>query len=178
VSGSRYVVRPKADQDLDDQAYYYATTASPEVGYRFLIAAHSTLALLATQPDMGWHARLRHGDLKGLRVFRVTDFERILVLYLSRRFDPRTGADGCDFDEASAYRLRRQFGWIDREQEFRDQSAALVDRHWAEIVAVATELLRARELDETEVEIIADIAVGEATPEDLARYRSLGRSPA
>ena len=31
---------------------------------------------------MGWHARLRHADLKGLRVFRVKGFERILVLYL------------------------------------------------------------------------------------------------
>lgn len=31
---------------------------------------------------MGWHARLRHPGLKGLRVFRVADFERILVLYL------------------------------------------------------------------------------------------------
>jgi hypothetical protein len=30
---------------------------------------------------MGWHARLRHVDLKRLRVFRVKDFERILVLY-------------------------------------------------------------------------------------------------
>jgi len=31
---------------------------------------------------MGWHARLRHADLKSLRVFRVTDFERIRLLYL------------------------------------------------------------------------------------------------
>jgi plasmid stabilization system protein ParE len=55
---ARYVVRPKADQDLDDQAYYYATVASPEVGHRFLVAAHETFALLATQPQMGWHFRL------------------------------------------------------------------------------------------------------------------------
>lgn len=82
MSESRYVVRPKADQDLEDQAYYYATAASPEVGHRFLVAAHDTFTLLATQPNMGWQARLRHADLKGLRVFRVTDFERILLLYL------------------------------------------------------------------------------------------------
>lgn len=82
MSESRYVVRPKADQDLEDQAYYYATAASPEVGHRFLVAAHDTCALLATQPNMGWHARLRHAGLKGLRVFRVTDCERILLLYL------------------------------------------------------------------------------------------------
>ncbi len=44
MSESRYVVRPRADQDLDDQAYYYATVANAELGHRFLVAAHSTIA--------------------------------------------------------------------------------------------------------------------------------------
>jgi toxin ParE1/3/4 len=81
VSQSRYLVRPRADGDLEDQAYYYST-ASAEVGHRFLVAAHDTFSLLATQPDMGWDARLRHPRLKSLRVFRVAGFEKILVLYL------------------------------------------------------------------------------------------------
>jgi hypothetical protein len=42
-----YVARPKADQDLDEQAYYFATQAQPALGYRFLLAAHETFALLA-----------------------------------------------------------------------------------------------------------------------------------
>ncbi len=58
MSGS-YVVRPKADEDLDEQAYYFATQAQPELGHRFLLAAHETFALLATQPRMGWHPHLR-----------------------------------------------------------------------------------------------------------------------
>jgi toxin ParE1/3/4 len=78
---SRYVVRPKADQDLDEQAYYYGTEASPEVGHRFLIAAHDTFTLLATQPEMGWRSRVKHPGLEELRVFRVNGFERILILY-------------------------------------------------------------------------------------------------
>jgi toxin ParE1/3/4 len=78
---SRYVVRPKADQDLDDQAYYYATEGSRELGHRFLVAAHETFALLATQPEMGWHSRLKHPALEPLRVFRVSGFEKILILY-------------------------------------------------------------------------------------------------
>lgn len=82
MSESRYLVRPRADGDLDDQAFYYATVASADVGHRFLLAAHDTFALLATQPDMGWDARLRHPSLKSLRVFRVKGFERILALYL------------------------------------------------------------------------------------------------
>ena len=56
---ARYRLRPKADQDLDEQAYYLATEASPEAGHRFLVAAHETFALLASQPEMGWRSRLR-----------------------------------------------------------------------------------------------------------------------
>ena len=78
---ARYVLRPKADEDLDDQSYYLATEASPEVGHRFLLAAHETFSLLATQPEMGWHSRLKHPALASLRVFRVSGFERMLVLY-------------------------------------------------------------------------------------------------
>lgn len=82
MSESRYVVRPRADQDLDDQAYYYATVARAELGHRFLVSAHETFALLATQPRMGWHSQLRHAQMRELRVFRVNGFERILVLYI------------------------------------------------------------------------------------------------
>ncbi len=81
MSEVRYVVRPKADQDLDDQAYYYATVANPELGHRFLVSAHETFSLLSTQPEMGWNPKLRLPELNGLRLFRVTDFEKILILY-------------------------------------------------------------------------------------------------
>ena len=84
MSEGRYVVRPKADADLDDQAFYYATVASPEVGHRFLVAAHDTFTLLATQPNMGWRSRLGRANFKSLRVFRVKGFERMLILYLPR----------------------------------------------------------------------------------------------
>ena len=77
----RYVVRPKADEDLDHQSFYLAEKASPEVGHRFLIAAHETFVLLAAHPEMGWHPRLKHPDLASLRTFRIPGFERILVLY-------------------------------------------------------------------------------------------------
>ena len=81
---ARYVVRPKADQDLDEQAYYLATHASPEVGHKFLLAAHETFTLLATQPEMGWHCRLKDPRVGPLRDFRVSGFERLLVLDHSR----------------------------------------------------------------------------------------------
>ena len=51
------------------------------IGHRFLVSAHDTFALLATQPEMGWSPKLRHPDLRGVRVFRVTGFDKILILY-------------------------------------------------------------------------------------------------
>ena len=71
---SRYFIRPKADQDLDDQAFYYATKAGPEIGHRFLVAAHETFSLLATQPQMGWHSRFKHSALKQLVCFSAKQF--------------------------------------------------------------------------------------------------------
>lgn len=50
---TRYVLRPTADQDLDQEAYYLATEAGPETGHRFLVAARETFALLSTQPQTG-----------------------------------------------------------------------------------------------------------------------------
>lgn len=35
---ARYFIRPKADQDLDDQAYYLAHKATAALGHRFLVA--------------------------------------------------------------------------------------------------------------------------------------------
>jgi toxin ParE1/3/4 len=79
-----YLVRPKADRDLDDQAYYLATQAGPDIGHRFLLAAHETFSLLAAQPQIGWRPRLKHPDLASLRVFQVSGFEKMLVLYRPR----------------------------------------------------------------------------------------------
>lgn len=81
MNGARYEVRPKADQDLDDQAFYYAREASPHVGHRFLASAHETFSLLSTQPDLGWNPKLRHRDLGNLRLFRIREFPKILILY-------------------------------------------------------------------------------------------------
>ena len=84
MTDRRYVVRPSADRDLDEQALYYATVGSLEVGHRFLLGAHDTFALLATHPNMGWPCRLTHPQLKALRMFRVKGFEKMLILYLPR----------------------------------------------------------------------------------------------
>lgn len=80
MSGS-YFIRPKADRDLDEQAYYLATEASPQIGHRFLLAAHETFGLLASNPKIGWHPRLKHPELAALRVFRIIGFKKMIVFY-------------------------------------------------------------------------------------------------
>ena len=76
-----YTVKPKADSDLADYVAYLAREASLEAALRFLAAGQETFALLASHPNIGWPARLKHSALKTLRVFRVTGFERMLILY-------------------------------------------------------------------------------------------------
>ena len=77
----QYIVRPRANEDLDSQALYYAIEVNLELGHRFLVAADDTFSLLATQPQMGWQSKTRARSLEGLRVFRVIGFDRILILY-------------------------------------------------------------------------------------------------
>jgi hypothetical protein len=66
-AGSEHSVcpSPKADQDLDQQAYYLATEAGPETGHRFLVgllakpspcsrpSAQTGLASSSTEPEVG-----------------------------------------------------------------------------------------------------------------------------
>lgn len=78
---SAYFIRPKADQDLEDQAYYLAIKATPEIGHRFLVAAHETFTLLAKQPGIGFRPRFKIRDAGSLRIFPVSGFKKMLVFY-------------------------------------------------------------------------------------------------
>lgn len=78
---NRYTVKPKADQDLNECSEYLAREASLELALRFLDATNQTFALLADHPQIGWPARLRHPSLAEMRVFRVADFEHMIILY-------------------------------------------------------------------------------------------------
>jgi toxin ParE1/3/4 len=78
---AQYGVKPKADRDLDPYADYLAAEASLDAALGFLQAAHTLFALLATQPKMGWRSWVKHPGLEALRVFRVTGFEDMLILY-------------------------------------------------------------------------------------------------
>lgn len=85
-----------------------------------------------------------------------------------------TYEDHCWSDDDIAVELLDMFAWRAREAELRQRSLDLVRRHWAEILAVTEELVRWKTLEQTEVEIIIDIAAGDAEAvEALPRYRAL-----
>ena len=77
----RYTVLPAADQDLDDQAGYLAREASLELALRFYDAAAETFAFLARTPLVGELRESRNPLFAGIRIWRVTGFEKHLVFY-------------------------------------------------------------------------------------------------
>jgi toxin ParE1/3/4 len=77
-------VRPEADRDLDDIADDSSEQDTLDVGLKFLAGFYKTLALLSTNPEMGWPCRLPNHQLTGVRVFQVSKpFEKYLIFYQS-----------------------------------------------------------------------------------------------
>jgi len=77
-----YVVRPKADRDIEELADYLAEHAGLDTALLFLSEAYRTLILLATQPEIGWQCKVTHPQPKTARTFRVSDrFEEYLIFY-------------------------------------------------------------------------------------------------
>lgn len=103
---------------------------------------------------------------------------RILSCYAGGYADVINGCyhpGHCGIDYAEADALLREWGWTSHENALREETRILVERHWKEIVAVATELFQRKQLDETEIEIIADLAAGtpDVSQRDLDLYRAL-----
>jgi toxin ParE1/3/4 len=75
------IVRPRARDDLGQQAESLMASESLEIAMRFLAAVEETLALLASRPFAG--VRSDHLPSSGLvtRFLPVTGFEKHLVFY-------------------------------------------------------------------------------------------------
>lgn len=78
---SRYLIRPRADQDLEEQAEYLAAQGGSELGDRFLLAAHDAFELLGEHPHIGWKFRVQIPAIGVVRAFSVPRFAKVLVLY-------------------------------------------------------------------------------------------------
>lgn len=77
----RFRVQPLARTELAEQATYLEIEGGDGLADRFLDAAESTFRLLASHGKIGWQARVPHLRAKGIRVFRIRGFERLLVVY-------------------------------------------------------------------------------------------------
>lgn len=155
-----------------DTAHHEAAHAV--VLYRLTGSAGGAVTIVPTEATLG-AAHDGTSDSMNLEHLEATVLSLYAGGHAQRRIDPANGADGCDNDDEQADEWLSRCGWSDRESEFRQRSGDLVNQHWAEITAVAAELLAAQTLDMTEVEILADIAIGDAPADGLATYRALRR---
>jgi plasmid stabilization system protein ParE len=77
-----YVVRPRADRDIDEIVDYLGEEANPDTALRFLAEIYETFHLLSTQQKGGWLCKVRHSQLSTARTFRVSSrFEKYLIFY-------------------------------------------------------------------------------------------------
>ena len=77
-----YIVRPKADRDIDNLADSIAERTTLDQALQFLSEIHATFALIVTQPEMGWHCKIKHPQLRTARTFRVNQhFNEFLIFY-------------------------------------------------------------------------------------------------
>jgi len=78
----KYVVRPRADLDIDEIADYLAGEAGLDTALQFLAEIYETFGLLAEQQQMGWSCKVRHPQLVNARTFPVsTRFDKLLIFY-------------------------------------------------------------------------------------------------
>src|SRR5437879_768343 len=80
----RIVRRAAAKRDLVLQFAWLAGQAGVDVARRFLRAAERSFRDLAEMPAMG-PVKMNEGKFRGVRMWRVTGFESVLIFYRSLR---------------------------------------------------------------------------------------------
>lgn len=85
LTAPKVVIRAAARRDLVDHYRYLTSEADGEVADRFLVAANNSFVLLAGQPGLGPAISRPDPALKGLRKWRIADFENWLIFYQPRR---------------------------------------------------------------------------------------------
>ncbi|MFA6240197.1 MAG: type II toxin-antitoxin system RelE/ParE family toxin [Candidatus Hydrogenedentales bacterium] len=80
MSLSRVYVRPRAKQDIIEQAEYIAASSLASA-VRFLDELQLTFGALAKMPEMGAPRSFRNPALKKIRMWPVNGFEKHLIFY-------------------------------------------------------------------------------------------------
>ena len=74
--------RPAARRELIEHYVYLAENAGAAVADRFLERAQESFSQILEQPLIGSPVVSRRPELAGLRKWRVSDFEDVLIFYL------------------------------------------------------------------------------------------------
>lgn len=77
----KVLLRPRADQDIDEQALYIAAHSSVAMGQRFYDSLQATFNLLAIHPSLGTKTNFQNIHLKDTRFFPVKSFEHHIIFY-------------------------------------------------------------------------------------------------
>lgn len=81
-----YLIRPKADADLDEIADNLADFVDLDHALRWIALASQRFELIASQPEMGWPCGVPHKDLASARVLNLDKaFEKYLIFYQQTR---------------------------------------------------------------------------------------------
>lgn len=78
---ARVFLRPRADQDIDEQALYIAAHSSVAMGQRFYDSIQATFRLLATHPSLGTKTNFQNIHLKDTRFFPIKSFAHHILFY-------------------------------------------------------------------------------------------------
>jgi len=78
---ARVIQRVAAKRDLVDHFVFLGENASIEIARRFLRSANRTFEQLAQTPEIGATRNFLNPHFAGVRMWRITDFERYLVFY-------------------------------------------------------------------------------------------------
>jgi toxin ParE1/3/4 len=86
---ARVILQPAAERDLIEQFVFLGESSGEDLARRFLSAVYSTFDQLAEMPRMGFRRRLHASRFSNVRMWRVSGFEKHLILY-----SPLGEADG------------------------------------------------------------------------------------
>jgi toxin ParE1/3/4 len=76
------IIRPRADQDIDQQFEYLAVKAGLATARHFLAQLRQTCHTLQQNPELGSPRTFEAPQLAGLRVWPVKGFRRQLIFYI------------------------------------------------------------------------------------------------
>ena len=110
--------RPAARRDLIEHYVYLAENAGETVADRFLTRAPESFSQLLEQPLMGSPLDSDRPELAGLRKWRVSDFEDILIFISRMIAGSRSSARCAAHGTGGIY-------WVSHRQAYRADSTRL-----------------------------------------------------